>query len=96
MSSVGGSLSRERQTLDAEDREILKDLHLKLFEKNMEVESEYQHLVSRQEAEDSNMSMNNRFEHLLRDVQSDVYPNCKRYSLLSTVIKLLHMKILSK
>ena len=42
------------------------------------------------------MSVNDRFEHLLRDAQSDVYLGCKKYSLLSTVIKLLYMKTLGK
>ncbi|XP_073113085.1 uncharacterized protein [Elaeis guineensis] len=37
-----------------------------------------------------------RFERLLRDAQSDVYLGCKKYSLLSAVIKLLHMKTLGK
>ena len=96
-SSVGGSCSRERQTLGEEDREILEDLHLELFEVNVEARAEHQHSISRQEAEeDSNISINDRFEHLLRDAQSDVYPDCKKYSLLSTIIKLLCMKILGK
>ena len=65
---VSGSLARERQTLGAEERKILNDLHLELFEVNAEVGSEYQHPILRQEVEDdSNMPMNDRFEHLLRD-----------------------------
>ena len=96
-SSVGGSCSRERQTLGEEDREILEDLHPELFEVNVEARAEHQHSIPRQEAEeDINISINDGFERLLRDAQSDVYPGCKKYSLLSVVIKLLHMKILGK
>ena len=77
-SSVDGSCSRERQTLGEEDREILEDLHLELFEANMKSRVKHQHPIPRQEAEeDSNISVNDRFEHLLRDAQSDIYPGCK-------------------
>ena len=46
-SSVGGSLSHERQTLSTKDREILEDLHPELFETNVEAESEHQHPILR-------------------------------------------------
>ena len=45
--SVGRSPSRERQTLGAEDRKILKDFHLKLFEANVETRSKHQHPIPR-------------------------------------------------
>ena len=67
--SVCGSPNHERQTLGAEDREILEDLHPKLFEANAEPKPEHQHPILRQEAEDdSSMPVNNKFKHLLRDV----------------------------
>ena len=70
---------------------------MELFEAHVEAGAEHQHPILRQEAEeDSNMPVNDRFERLLRDAQSDVYSGCKKYSLLSVVIKLLHMKTLDK
>ena len=66
--SVGGSPTHERQTLDAEDRKLLEDLHSELFEANVEAGSEHQHPVLRQEVEDDiNIPVHDRFERLLRD-----------------------------
>ncbi|XP_012837883.1 PREDICTED: uncharacterized protein LOC105958419 [Erythranthe guttata] len=36
------------------------------------------------------------FERLLSDIKRELYPGCKKYSLLSFIVKLLHIKVMNK
>ncbi|XP_028055573.1 uncharacterized protein LOC114259747 [Camellia sinensis] len=41
-------------------------------------------------------SEGNTFARLMRDAEQELYPNCQRYSKLSFIVKLLHIKVLNK